>query len=233
MELLRKILNENNISLKDSQISKLMLFAKILLEENSKHNLTSITNLDEIFVKHFLDCLLILKIINFKETDEILDIGAGAGFPSIPIAIAREKTKIIQVDSSKKKIEFLKKIANELNLKTVAIRERAEILGLNEQYREKFDFVLSRAVAKFKILIELALPLTKINGYFIAYKGPKFDEELKEAEDFLDQLGGKIVKIHQFEIKNLGVRKLVLIKKISQTTTKFPRKFNIITKKQK
>lgn len=223
-------LSKFEIEVTENQAEKLIYFAKILIEENKKFNLTAILEIDEIIVKHFLDSLLILKCLDFNGEKTLIDIGSGAGFPSTPIAIVKENLKISQLDCLEKRVNFLKKVASELKINSTPIHERAEILAHNLNFRENFDFVVSRAVSKLNVLAELSLPFVKIGGFFVAYKGRNSEEELETAKKSIIELGGEISCVKNFEIEKLGVRNLIVIKKISQTSAKHPRRFNKILK---
>lgn len=214
---------------KKQQILDFITFLKFLLKENEKYNLTSIKKFEEIIYKHIIDSLLILKVIEFKENYSFLDVGTGAGFPSTPIAILKKNINITQIDSSKKKVEFLKLVNKMLSLKTIAINERAEQLSKKEEYRENFNIVTARAVAKLNILSELCLPFVKIGGFFVALKGPEYMEDLESSKKAINILGGKVENIKKFEIEK-NKRNIIIIKKISHTSTKYPRSFSKISK---
>jgi 16S rRNA (guanine527-N7)-methyltransferase len=197
-------------------------YKNILKEWNEKINLTAITDDKEIFEKHFKDSLLGEKYI--KKGSSVLDIGTGAGFPSLPIKIVREDINLTLNDSLNKRIVFLDEVIKELGLKNVkTIHSRAE--DLNKE--EKYDYVLSRAVAKLNTLSEYCLPFVKLGGYFIAYKSKDTDEEIKDAEKAIKILGGEIEKTEEIPLNEETVRRLIFIKKIKECENKYPRGKNL------
>lgn len=226
---LKESLEKYGFNLENQQILDIIIFLKFLLEENEKYNLTSIKKFEDMIYKHVIDSLLILKVIEIKNNFSFLDVGTGAGFPSTPIAIAKKDIIITQLDSSKKKVEFLKQVNKMLSLKTIALNERAENLAKREEYREKFNIVSARAVAKLNILSELCLPFVEVGGFFVALKGPEYLEDLELAKKSINILGGKVEKVENFEIEK-NQRNIVVIKKISHSSTKYPRSFSKISK---
>ncbi len=224
-EIFLKGLNEWNISLSEESINKFETFSFLLKEGNKKMNLTAITSDDEISTKHFLDSLVVLSYENIKENAKVLDIGTGAGFPGVPLKLAREDIDITLLDSLNKRIEFLKDVTGELNLEKIeTVHERAEILGRNENYREKYDFVFSRAVASLKVLSEYAIPFLKPGGSFYALKASQIDDELNEAKAIIGSLGGKVEEVKEVSIPFSDIkRKIIKIKKVKKTPSLFPR----------
>ena len=206
------------------QISKFYKYMNMLIEWNEKINLTAIIEPNEIILKHFIDSLTIYKDIPNKSS--VVDVGTGAGFPGIPLAIMNESLKITLVDSLNKRLIFLQEVINELNLKNVElVHARAEEFGQNKKYREKFDIVTARAVANLTVLSEYLLPLTKNNGKCICMKGSNIEEECKESKKAIEILGGKIVEIEEFYLPDSDIkRNIINIKKIKSTPAKYPRK---------
>ncbi|MDY3005841.1 16S rRNA (guanine(527)-N(7))-methyltransferase RsmG [Anaerococcus porci] len=201
---------------------KFKKYEEMLIETNKKFNLTTIVDSSQIKVKHFDDSLTIEKYIN--KGMKVLDIGSGAGFPGIPLRIKKE-FDLTLIDSVNKKVGFMNEVIEELGLKnTRAIHTRAEDYAKNN--REKFDMVVSRAVAKLSTLLEYALPFLKVGGIFIAMKGPKAEEELNEAENALKILGGELINIDTIDL-NGNTRKNILIKKVRSTKIKYPRAKNL------
>lgn len=199
-------------------------YMDLLLEWNEKINLTAITDKDEIILKHFIDSLTIEKYI--KDNDKVIDLGTGAGFPGIPLKIKNESIDITLVDSLNKRVNFLNEVIKELNLKNItAIHSRIEDLAHDKNFREKYDVVTSRAVANMSTLVEYMLPFAKIGGICICMKGPNVDEELENAKGAIKKLGGKVEKVESLTLPDSDIeRNIVIIKKISQTDKKYPRK---------
>lgn len=218
-------LNILNLNIDEEKIKKFEVFSTLLKEENEKMNLTAITDDKGISCKHFLDSILPLSVIDIKENAKILDIGTGAGFPGIPLKIMREDFNITLLDSLNKRIMFLKKVRESLNLSDCElIHDRAEILGKNKDYRERFDFVFSRAVASLKVLSEYSLPFLKVGGAFYALKAENIDEEIEDAKPLIGNIGGKIEDIIEINIPETDIkRKIIKISKIKNTPPQFPR----------
>ena len=198
------------------------VFTDYLLEVNAHTNLTTITDIDEIKIKHIEDSLSVLDLI--KEKDKVLDIGSGAGFPGIPLAIEKE-IDLTLIDSVNKKVKFMNQVIEKINLQNArAIHSRAEDFAKDN--REKYDVVVSRAVANMTTLSELCLPFVKVGGIFIALKGPKADEELEEAKSAIKILGGKIIDVKRFDLSG-NERANIVVKKIHPTNNKYPRGKNL------
>ena len=198
------------------------IFIDYLLEVNAHTNLTTITDTDEIKIKHIKDSLSVLDLI--KENDKVLDVGSGAGFPGIPLAIEKE-IDLTLLDSVNKKVKFMNQAIEKIDLKNArAIHSRAEDFAKDN--REKFDVVVSRAVANMTTLSELCLPFVKVGGIFIALKGPKADEELEEAKSAIKILGGKIIDVERFDLSG-NERANIVVKKIHPTNRKYPRAKNL------
>ena len=198
------------------------IYSDYLIEVNSHTNLTTITDPAEIRVKHFEDSLSVLSYIN--KGDKVLDIGAGAGFPGIPLRIEKD-FDLTLVDSVNKKVNFMNEVIEKLELKnTRAIHTRAEDFA--KEKRGKYDVVISRAVANMSTLSELCIPFLKVDGLFIAMKGPKADEELEQAGNALKVLGGEIIKLDRFDLAG-NERVNVIVRKIHPTKVKYPRGKNL------
>lgn len=210
--------------LTDEMLQQFEDYMKLLLEWNEKINLTAITNEDDIILKHFVDSLTILRYI--EKDKSIVDIGTGAGFPGVPVKIAREDINVTLVDSLNKRILFLKDIIEKLNLKKIEpLHYRAEEFGQNKKYREGFDIATSRAVANLSILAEYLLPLVKVGGICICMKGSEIKQELENSRRAIQILGGKIDKVEEFVLPESDIkRNLIFIKKIKETPNKYPRK---------
>ena len=219
-----------NKTITDEQILKFYRYMELLLEWNEKINLTAITNPEDIILKHFIDSLTIEEYINKGES--LVDVGTGAGFPGIPIKIYRDDINVTLVDSLNKRINFLNEVIEQLELKNiVAVHGRTEDLGKDKKYREKFDYVTSRAVANLSVLSEYVLPLVKIGGKCICMKGSNVEEEVEESKKAINILGGKIEKIDTFFLADTDMgRNIVSIKKQKGTPNKYPRKAGIPAK---
>lgn len=220
-----------NITLSNEQIQQFYTYMQELIKWNSKINLTAITEPDEIIKKHFIDCLSITKYLN--NNDNIIDVGTGAGFPGIPIKIVNNTLNITLLDSLNKRINFLNEVIEKLELKNIkAIHARAEDLGKDKKYREKFDVVTSRAVANMTVLVEYLLPLTKKEGKCICMKGSEIEDELENAKYAIKLLGGKVDKVEKIEISDEQMgRNIILINKQENTPNQYPRKAGIPLKK--
>lgn len=217
-------LNEFDIKINDEQIKSFEKYMNLLLEWNEKINLTAITQPEEIKLKHFVDSLTVLKYIN--EDDKVIDIGTGAGFPGIPLKIMNKNTKITLLDSLNKRINFLNIVIEKLDLSNIqAIHGRAEEIARNKLYREKYDVAVSRAVANLSTLIEYMLPFVKIGGKCICMKGANVNEELEKAQNAIKELGGEIERVDNFYLSdNDNERNIIIIKKVKETKSKYPRK---------
>lgn len=225
-ELFINLLKEKGIALSPEQLAQYDLYYKTLVKWNEKINLTAITEKEEVYLKHFYDSLTAAFYFDFTKPIKLCDVGAGAGFPSIPIKIAFPHVDITIVDSLNKRITFLKHLAEQLALNDVQfIHDRAESFGQQKEHREAYDVVTARAVARMSVLSELCLPLVKKNGTFIAMKGINGQAELLEGEKAITVLGGKVMDVHQFALPiEDSERTIILIKKIKQTPKKYPRK---------
>lgn len=223
-EIFNKYLFEMNIKLEKEKIEKFYQYMQILLECNEKINLTAITKPEEVILKHFVDSLTIARYVEEKET--MVDVGTGAGFPGIPIKIFKDDVKVVLVDSLNKRINFLNEVIEKLELKGIeTIHGRAEEVGRNKKYREKFDIATSRAVANLATLSEYLMPLVKKNGKCICMKGSDVEGELKKSKNAIKVLGGKIYNKDEFLLPKSDIkRSIIIIKKEKETSNKYPRK---------
>ena len=223
-------LKDFNIKINDEQIKKFMNYMNLLLEWNEKINLTAITQPDEVKLKHFVDSLTVLKYIN--DDDKVIDIGTGAGFPGIPLKIMKGNTKITLLDSLNKRINFLNIVIETLNLRNIqAIHGRAEEIARNKLYREKYDVTVSRAVANLSTLTEYMLPFVKVGGKCICMKGANVNEELERAQNAIKELGGEIERVDNFYLSdNDNERNIIIIRKVKETSSKYPRKAGMPSK---
>lgn len=221
---LKKCFSENNIELSLKQQNDFEKYYNMLVEWNQKFNLTSITQEDEVILKHFLDSVKASFLIS--PNAYVLDLGSGAGFPGIPLKILRPDLKFVLVDSVNKKILFLQEVIKELKLLNItAVHGRAEEMARKAEYRENFDFVVSRAVCRLNVLVEYCLPFLKVGGKLIAYKSQESEEEIAEAGKAIFVLNGNISEVQDISFNNL-MRKLICVKKISATSNKYPRSGN-------
>jgi 16S rRNA (guanine527-N7)-methyltransferase len=214
------------IDLLETQMDQFYRYKDLLLQWNEKMNLTAITDEKEIIIKHFLDSMSIGSKWDKDVSYSVIDIGTGAGFPGIPVKIAFPGIHITLVDALNKRIQFLEEVIKELNLTNVTcIHERAEDLGKDQRAREQYDMCISRAVAHLAVLSEYCLPFVKVDGVFIALKGPDITEEVQEAEKAITILGGKIVKQEKIIIPHSDItHSLIFIQKVKSTPAKYPRK---------
>ncbi|HHX55816.1 MAG TPA: 16S rRNA (guanine(527)-N(7))-methyltransferase RsmG [Clostridiales bacterium] len=227
---LEEMLKEIKITLSSKQLEQLDFYYDLIIEKNKVMNLTAITDYNEVVIKHFVDSLSLVGILDLNDVTSVIDIGTGAGFPGIPLKIVFPHLNIVLLDSLNKRVKFLKDVITELDLNKnnasliKAIHARAEDLAHNDEYREGFDLCVSRAVANLSTLSEYCLPFVKPKGSFISYKASNMQEELEEAENAIKILGGKIVKIDSFHLPNTDMeRRLIKIDKISSTPKKYPR----------
>ncbi|NSL52360.1 16S rRNA (guanine(527)-N(7))-methyltransferase RsmG [Calidifontibacillus erzurumensis] len=224
--LFQNSLAEKGILLTSKQLEQFDLYYRMLVEWNEKMNLTAITDEPGVYLKHFYDSITAAFYFDFSKDYRLCDVGAGAGFPSIPLKICFPHLSVSIVDSLQKRISFLNELANKLQLENVSFyHDRAETFAKDPKMRESFDVVMARAVARMSVLSELCLPLVKVGGYFIAMKGANFAEEMEAGKKAVDILGGTVLDIHHFQlpIEN-SERNIAIIKKERKTPNKYPRK---------
>lgn len=226
VEWLATQLGAHGLTLSDKQKQQFEKYYEMLVEWNEKINLTSITEEHEVYLKHFYDSVTPSFYHDFNQPLSLCDVGAGAGFPSIPLKIMFPEIHVTIVDSLNKRIQFLNQLADALELEGVRfVHDRAETFGKQEDYRASFDIVTARAVARMSVLSELCIPLVKKQGLFLALKSSKGQEELDEARFAVGVLGGKIRQIDTFTLpEDAGERQIITIEKWSQTPKKYPRK---------
>lgn len=228
---IQKQAERNHVVLDEKQSKIFYKYMNLLLEWNEKINLTAITEQNDIILKHFVDSMTLLPYL--KDNDKIIDIGTGAGFPGIPLKIAKPSTEITLVDSLNKRIQFLTEIIQSLDLNKVkAIHARAEELARKKGERESYDIATSRAVAKLNVLLEYLMPFVKVGGKCICMKANQIEEELEEAKKAIKVLGGEIEKVENISLGDSDiVRKIIVIRKVKSTPKEFPRKAGTPSKK--
>ncbi|MBZ2175692.1 16S rRNA (guanine(527)-N(7))-methyltransferase RsmG [Schnuerera sp. xch1] len=213
------------IELNEEEINNFVLYKELLKKWNQKINITSITDDIEVDIKHFIDSITPLTTNVFKENIKLIDIGTGGGFPGIPLKIIKKDMNVLLLDSTMKRIKFLSEVVDELSLEHVTpVHGRAEEMGRDKKYREKFDIAISRAVASLNTLCEYCLPLVKVGGHFISMKGSDVDEELNEAKNSIKILGGRVKDKKIIDLPSSDItHSLIIIEKIKETPTKYPR----------
>lgn len=231
--LMSKSAENVGLELSKEQYEKFIIYMRLLQEWNEKINLTAIVEDEEVIKKHFIDSIKAFKRDEFKKADTLIDVGTGAGFPGLPIAIMRKDIKVTLLDSLNKRVNFLNTVIKELKLDNVTtIHSRAEDGARDKRLRENFDIATSRAVANMSVLSELCLPYVRIGGNFIALKGPSVDQEIEESKGAIKILGGELIDICEVSIEDTELRhNLVVIKKIKECSKVYPRKAGSITKK--
>jgi len=219
------------LSVSEETVNKYEQYYQKLLEENKKYNLTAITAAAEAAEKHFLDSLLLVEDLQEIYNTNVVDIGSGAGFPGLPLKIYLPGLKMTLLDAVGKKVLFLQQVINILELyNVVAVHARVEEFAAN--HRESYHVAISRAVAELRVLVEYALPLVQVGGMFIASKGPAINEELRAAEQAIEILGGRLEKVREIALPlSKERRSIVIIKKISDTPAKYPRRAGIPKKR--
>lgn len=232
-ELLNKACANEGLEFDEDKYNKLMQYKDLVIEWNEKINLTAITEEEEFIKKHFIDSIKVFRSSELKDSKKIIDIGTGAGFPGIPIKIINPDIEVVLLDSLNKRVNFLNEVISKLQLKGItAIHGRAEDFAREKKYREAFDAAVSRAVANMAVLSELCIPYVKLNGHFIALKGPAVDEEIQEGLKAVTTLGGVVEKVIEVEVEDTDLNhNLVIVKKIKETPKVYPRKAGTASKK--
>lgn len=231
-QIFQNKLNELGITLTNTQKQQFDKFYELLVEWNKVMNLTGITEYEEVNEKHFVDSVSIVKAIDINKIETVIDIGTGAGFPGIPLKIAFPHLKVVLLDSLNKRINFLNTVINELGLTDIkTIHGRAEDYAKKAEYREKFDLCVSRAVANLSTLSEYCIPYVSVGGIFVPYKSGEIDEEVNQSKEAIHILGGKIENVVKFQLPGSEIgRSFVKIRKIQNTTKKYPRKAGLPSK---
>ena len=219
------------ITVDEDAFSRLDTFAEMLIETNKSFNLTAIKEPDDVTVKHFADCLSIFKYVDISENAKVIDVGTGAGFPGLVLKLYRPDIQMTFLDSTKKRLGFIENVLNECGIKGDILHMRAEEAAQLSKYREKYDFATARAVAALPVLSEYCLPFVKVGGSFVSMKSAESNEEISEAKKAINVLGGKIEEDILFNLVENMPRRIIRIKKNSQTPTKYPRPSAQISKK--
>lgn len=232
-ELLINGIKELGIEITNEQAEQFFKYYEMLVETNKVMNLTSIVDLDEVIIKHFIDSLLVVKTANINKFDSMIDVGTGAGFPGIPLKIMFPHLKVTLLDSLNKRLNFLNSVIGELELKDICtIHGRAEDIGKDMNYRETFDLCVSRAVANLSTLSEYCIPFISKGGSFISYKSEFSEEEKSNAGKAIDILGGQIIKSEKVKLPFTEInRNFIIINKKKETPGKYPRKAGVPSKK--
>lgn len=220
------VMKSVNIELSDIQLNQLNTFYEMLVDTNKVMNLTAITDYDEAVIKHFADSAAINNVYDMSKVKSLIDVGTGAGFPGIVLKIIYPDVEVLLLDSLKKRINFLDAVTEKLGLGGIkTVHGRAEDIAQNKLYREKYDLCVSRAVAALSALSEYCIPFVKIGGAFVSYKAAACEQEVRDAENAVKLLGGKIKETAEYTLgPDKLIRKFVIIDKIKSTPAKYPRK---------
>lgn len=223
-DLLQNYIKDYKITLTENQYEQFQKYFELLAEWNEKMNLTAITDESGVALKHFADSLSLLNFVDIPQNSSLADVGTGAGFPGVVLKIARPDIKLTLIDSLNKRLVFLGEVCAQLGIEAELIHSRAEDGARNEKLRESFDFAVSRAVARMNVLSEYCLPYVKVGGAFCAMKGAQANEEFKESLNAINTLGGKLEKKYFFELpENGGERAIAVVRKVKNTSQKYPR----------
>lgn len=231
-KLLEDSLENFDLSISSKKMDQFIKFYEILIEKNKVMNLTGITELNEVIIKHFVDSLSIVKIMDMNSIDTMIDMGTGAGFPGVPIKIMFPEINVLLMDSLNKRIKFLREASDYCGLQKIDfVHGRAEELGKNKNYREKFDLCVSRAVADLSVLSEYCMPFVKVGGNFVCYKSANSNEEIEKAENAIKLLSGCVNNRIDFVLPNSNFsRTLLKISKVKNISKDYPRRAGIPTK---
>jgi 16S rRNA (guanine527-N7)-methyltransferase len=230
---LEKILKSANLECTSEQLENFVIYKNMIQEWNKKINITSITEDEEIYMKHFVDSIIVKNYFDMDKVDKMIDIGTGGGFPGIPLKIISDEMEVTLLDSLNKRIIFLEEVVEVLGLENVdMIHGRAEDYGSNDEYREQYDLSISRAVAPLNILSEYCIPFVKVGGCFISMKSGDVEKEIEESEKALEILGGRIKETIKYKLPGTDIsRSIIIIEKFRDTPDKYPRKAGKPTKK--
>ena len=216
--------HEFGIELSPTQIEAFEIYLRELVAWNARFNLTTITEPDQVIVKHFLDSLSVASVLHDPVPATLIDVGSGAGFPGLPLKIGLPALSVTLIDSTGKKVEFLKHVIAELNLRGItALHARAEELAHNPAHREKYDAAAARAVADLATLLEYTLPFVRVGGVFVAQKGVDVEEEVRRAARAMEELGGRLSAVVPVQLPGLEPRHLIVVEKVAATPGNYPR----------
>jgi 16S rRNA (guanine527-N7)-methyltransferase len=231
-DLLRQGLQEWGIQLDETTLLKFRQYYSLILEWNNRFNITAITEEKELIIKHFMDSLSAATSVNFQD-QSVIDIGTGAGFPGIPLGLLFKNLRITFVDSSAKKTQFVETACKALGLTQYhVITDNIENISREEEHREGYDLVVTRAVSELRTLIEYSLPLLKVSGCLIAYKGPNSQQEVENSKNALTELNGAIKECHEMNLPFSDYKRTILIvEKLGKTLSKYPRRVGIPKKR--
>lgn len=234
LEIFEKDLKQLHLKLSKKQILQFISYYELLIDWNSRMNLTAITEFEDVLKKHFIDSLSLISAVSdlAQKQYDLIDVGTGAGFPGIPLKIAFPNLKITLLDSLNKRIQFLNEVIYKLELQDIeAVHGRAEDFAKPDQFRERFDLCVSRAVANLATLSEYCIPFVKPGGFFISYKSEKVNVELEEAKKAISVLGGSFQKNIEFLLPHSDItRNFIVIQKKNKTPLKYPRKAGLPSK---
>ena len=230
-DILIKVLDDFDISLDETAVNRLCVYNDLLVEWNEKINLTALTAPEEVALKHFVDSLMLLRYCKIEKDASVIDVGTGAGFPGLVLKIARPDIRLTLLDSLQKRLIFLDEVCKAIKIDDVnLVHSRAED-GSRTELRDSFDIAVSRAVASMNTLCEYDMPYVKIGGSMIAMKGKDAEQELNDAQNAIQTLGGNICAKHDFILGSAGERSIIEIEKLSPTPEKYPRKSKQIKNK--
>ena len=224
MEKLKEAFRKLHIPEDEAILSQYEKYMEGILQWNEKINLTAIRDREEFITKHFVDSILCYRISEYENAESVADIGTGAGFPGVPLAIISQDKEFVLADSLNKRLKVIDELTSDMGLDNVAtVHGRAEELARNKKYREQFDVCVSRAVANMTVLVEYCLPFVRVGGYLLAYKGPDAEREVRDAEKALNLLGGRLNRIESVNLADFD-HNIIVIEKIKETPSKYPRK---------
>ena len=224
MEKLKEAFRKLHIPEDEAILSQYEKYMEGILQWNEKINLTAIRDREEFITKHFVDSILCYRFSEYENAESVADIGTGAGFPGVPLAIISQDKEFVLADSLNKRLKVIDELTSDMGLDNVAtVHGRAEELARNKKYREQFDVCVSRAVANMTVLVEYCLPFVRVGGYLLAYKGPDAEREVRDAEKALNLLGGRLNRIESVNLADFD-HNIIVIEKIKETPSKYPRK---------